>query len=91
MRKRADLILETLPIDCSCQGYWFGHLIDVMPEKAFTKALKKLLRKRRLPEGSWSIAALYANRLNLNAELWLDRGSDYDRLLYTFGCQQFTG
>lgn len=87
MRKLADLVIETLPLDCNCQGFWFGPLLDVLPEKAFVKALKKLLRRRKMREGGWGLAAIYANSLNIKPDPWLSKGNQFDRLLYEFGCQ----
>ena len=87
MRKLADLTLESLSLDCRCQGFWFGPLIDVLPEKALSKALRKLLRRRRMPEGSWGMAAIYANLLNIRVDPWVDRGGDFDKVFYEYGCQ----
>jgi len=89
MRKLAALVLEALPLDCNHLGFWFGPLIDVLPEKAFEKALKKLLRRRRLTTGGWGLAAIYAKKINLNPDPWLCRGGEADSQLFTLGCQGF--
>lgn len=89
MRKLADLTIEALSLDCNSLGFWFAPMIDVLPEKAFVKALKKLLRRRRMAEGGWGLAAIYAHQLNLNPKPWLNRGDLMDEALYALAAQGF--
>ena len=87
MRKIADLTCQALYLDCQELGFWFGPLIQILPEKIFSKALKKIPRKKRLNRGSLGVSAYYAHKILLDPRTFLRNSSRADLLIYNAAMQ----
>ena len=86
VRKLSVHVLDILALDCRCVGLWFEPLLDVLPESALRKSLRKVSRSKRLNEGSRGLAAYYAWRLNMRTDIFLKNATQKDIDFFELAC-----
>lgn len=86
VRKLSVHVLDILVLDCRCVGLWFEPLLDVLPESALRKSLRKVSRSKKFNEGSRGLAAYYAWRLNMRTEVFLKNATQRDIEFFELAC-----
>ena len=86
VRKLSVHVLDILALDCRYVGLWFEPLLDVLPESALRKSLRKVARAKRLNDGSRGLAAYYAWRLNMRTDVFLKNATQKDIDFFTLAC-----
>ena len=86
VRKLSIHALDILPLDCRYVGLWFEPLLDVLPESALRKSLRKVSRSKKHNEGSRGLAAYYAWRLNMRTDVFLQNATQKDIEFFELAC-----
>ena len=86
VRKLSIHVLDILALDCRCVGLWFEPLLDVLPESALRKSLRKISRSKKHNEGSRGLAAYYAWRLNMRTDVFLKNATQKDIDFFELAC-----
>ncbi len=88
LRKLGLLIIDSLELDCQKRGAWLLPLIEVLPERKFTKQIQQLTsapsrkNQRLFLGGGWGLLATYAQRIGLDVDPILARGNQMDTLYW---------
>ena len=87
VRKVARHTLDALVLDCRHIGFWFRPILDVLPEELIKRNIKKIVRAKKLQKGSLGLAGYYARRLNMNEQIFLERGTKEDKEIFSLAMQ----
>lgn len=88
LKKLGDLLVNSIELDCQNIGAWNLPLIEVLPERKLTKKIQSLTKHpsrrvlRKFSNGGWGVLATYAQRIGLDPEPILERGTEMDCLFW---------
>ena len=82
LRKFSQLLLDSLEEDAKNIGFWLETVLDILPEKKLLRQIRKLTKKSKFQGGGIGLLAFYAFKMGHDGEPFLEKGNQYDRLLY---------